>query len=110
MGHELGSPTDLSGETETIESSDRATRKRSVSSWLEGIEEIDNKAFVKLEGSPAPRGSRDDTGSVKQEFPVESGLESDLAITYAGPVNLPIGREVLIDLTDVPDDVTGDPG
>jgi hypothetical protein len=108
VGHELGSPIDLSGETETIESSDRATRKVSVGGWLQGIEEYGNNASIKLEDSPAPRASGDDTGSVKREFSVES--ESDLEITYAGSVNRPIGRGALIDLTDVPGDVTGDPG
>jgi hypothetical protein len=106
VGHKLGSPIDLSREIETIESSDRATRKRSVRSWLEDVEEIDNKTFVKLEGSPAPRSSGNDTASVKRE----SSVESELEITSAGPVNRPIDRGALIDLTDAPDDVTGDPG
>ena len=36
-------------------------------------------------------------------------MESDLEITFEGPVNRPLGRGALIDLTDMAGDLAGDP-
>jgi len=113
VGHALGSPIDLSGATETTEANATppdSARRENVKNWLQDFlspfaEEDDDKALIKRSDSPALRAGGDDTGSALRE----TSMESDLEITFEGPVNRPYGgRDALIDLTDAPIDLTDD--
>jgi hypothetical protein len=107
FGHELESPIDLSGTPESIESSALPSARRvRVRNWLEEIfkeEEDDDKVSIKRSNSPVPRAGGDGAGVALREM----SMESDLEITFEGPVNRPGGRGELIDLTDLPVDPTG---
>jgi hypothetical protein len=110
VGHELGSPINLSGATETTKANATppdSARRENVKIWLQDFlslsGEDDDKAFIKRSDSPVPRAGGDDTGAARRE----SSMESDLEITFEGPVNRPFnGRGALIDLTDTPVDLT----
>jgi hypothetical protein len=107
FGHEMGNPIDLSEAIEAFEGTapDSARRVR-VKGWLHNlfkVEEDDNKAPIKRSDSQAPRAGGDDPGASLRD-----SMESDLEITFEGPVNRPIGRGALIDLTDLPTDLTGE--
>jgi hypothetical protein len=113
VGHELGSPINLSGATENNEGNATppdSARRENVKTWLQDFlspfaEEDDDKALIKRSDSPVPRAGGDDTGAARRE----SSMESDLEITFVGPVNRPFdGRGALIDLTDAPIDLTDD--
>jgi hypothetical protein len=109
FGHELGNPIDLSEAIEAFEGTapDSARRVR-VKGWLHNlfkVEEDDDKAPIKRSDSPAPRAGGDGAGAALREMT----MESDLEITFEGPVNRPLGRGALIDLTDMAGDLAGDP-
>ena len=120
FGHELGNPIDLSGTTGTIESSAPPSARRDrVIDWFGNFlpkslqnpfkeEADDDEAIIKRSGSPAPRAGEGLPFGGRNAAHLEMSLESDLEITFEGPVNRPFGRGDLIDLTDLPIDLTGE--
>jgi hypothetical protein len=113
VGHQLGSPINLSGETP--ESSTAAKEEGFIGSWLkhivprpffgQSLKVEDEEVVIKRSNSPVPRAGGDSSSGASGASEWELSMDSDLEITREGPVNRPLGHIAFIDLTDGTDDL-----